>query len=774
MYSKLLTTFLGAFVAVSCTAALEETVYSTLTDDTAFTSAENAQAAVNSLYTPLHSLYREPMFYLNDVNVDTGYKGGSPFEVLNDQGIYNDNRTQTAWNLLYQVACRANIAIDKIPPMEARLFSGISMKQLMGEAYFMRAWAYYTLTDLFFQVPLVTDSNIDPVSREPLSPIATIEKQIESDLLMAADYLPRHYRDHADAGRPTYGAAMGYLCRLYMRQAGRARVAGKADDASGAWYDALMAVNKVLELEGTEYSLQPTVWEVFDPSSDESLYNNELIFAVRASDKTLASGSWDLGLQFTPWAFDMGWSNILQPLELTWQFHPDDERLTVLQVWEYPDVYHPEKTYYRAPLSVDKTGTIPSDRWVDGINYTEMYELESTFTQKYKYLYTKQYNYNTPNNLPLLRLSDMILCKAEILNEMYGPTAEALELLNRIRTRAFQSESHNLRSADVPTREAFRSALCDERLYELNMECMRRSDLVRMGLWKSRMQKYLTTIQERFRSKALNEGREEGYYSDQWAAYPLPESLTDGDIRMYAPIPYREVTINPALALAREAIEADPTPSYQPDGPAEPAYSKRWDFDSFSGWRWETQGDTPQGSGWVQDGLLMFTTRAKTQDRTKAATQSRVYGPGRYSWYLEVPTVEEGDQVSLGAFLYRDDTHELDFEIGYGTETSRVKCGARSGDMVACLTSQANPFVSNYTPIAPGWHTVTLDLEDVDGKYLCRWLIDGAEKQSRQLQFGPETKFYIYCSLENLSFMGSHLPVKDYTVKFDYVTYTEY
>ena len=49
MYSKLLTTFLGAFVAVSCTAALEETVYSTLTDDTAFTSAENAQAAVNSL-----------------------------------------------------------------------------------------------------------------------------------------------------------------------------------------------------------------------------------------------------------------------------------------------------------------------------------------------------------------------------------------------------------------------------------------------------------------------------------------------------------------------------------------------------------------------------------------------------------------------------------------------------------------------------------------------------------------------------------------------------
>lgn len=535
---------------ISCD-KLDEVVYSSLTDDNAFTTGENAQAAVNSIYAPLRSLYREPMFYINDIAADTGFKDGNCFEVMNDEANYVDNRTQTAWDLLSQITTRANIVIDQVPQMADGLFrNGLTKEQMLGEAYFMRAFAYMNLTDVFYRVPLVTDSKIDPTAKEPLASVEDIEKQIENDLFNAKDYLPKSYESNMDAGRPTYGAACGYLARLYMRQAGRKRQAGEAD-ADEYWRYALEEVNNVLALEGVQYSLQPTVWDVFDPTNETAIYNNELIFAIRASG-SIVSGSWDLGLQFTSWAYDMGWGNMYQPIEMTWKFDPADQRYSVLQVTSYEDVYNPDKTFYKAAESIDKFGTVPSEHTYNGKTYTEVYEMSETFTQKYKYLNTGKYIYECPNNLPLLRLSDMILCKAEILNELNGPCQDAVDLINRVRSRAFQDDAHGLSLADYPSKDDLRSAICDERMLELNLECVRRPDLIRMGLWKDRMTKYISTIAKKYAWKEVNEGRDAGYYDGAWQAYPKVETLSDKDIRMYMPIPEREVLMNSSYRDARD------------------------------------------------------------------------------------------------------------------------------------------------------------------------------------------------------------------------------
>ena len=794
---KIMTILLAVLLALSCKEMLQETVYSSLTDDNAFTSGENALSAVNSIYAPLHSLYREPMFYMNEVTADTGYKGGSPFEFLNDEGIYNDERTLNAWNYLYQIATRANVVIDRLPGMAANNFTNIDRDRLLGEAYFMRAFAYYNLTDLFYQVPLILDSKIQPTAKEKFDSIEKIEYQIEDDLLKAKEWLPKSYSAREDAGRPTYGAACGYLARLYMRQAGRERTAGGEADALPIWRDALYEVNNVLALEGSVYSLQPTVWDVFNPASEASLYNNELIFAIRASDKTLASGSWDLGLQFTPWGYDMGWSNILQQLEMTWCFDPADDRFTVLQVTQFPDVYNGsnvKKTYSLAPLSIEKTGAvIPDDHVIGGTTFDEIVELDATFTQKYKYLYTRQYNYNTPNNLPLLRLADVILCKAEILNELNGPNQESLNLVNRLRERAFHGKGKNLTMAEFPDKATLRSAICDERMMELNMECLRRPDLIRMGLWKDRMQRLLYSIDKKYEWKEINEGRESGYYNGSWASYPDPLSLKDNDQRQYIPIPYREVLMNSALSTARKDIETASTPDVtgysapvfygkgEQETPPEDTsedpsagFTSKWDFDNLSGWVYAPQGGTPESQCHLEDGSLVITSRKGTQDRPKYRTASKVYGSGKYVWRILIPDIEPGAQASVGAFLYTDDEHELDFEIGYGTAAARAQAGAKDGEMVACMTSQDHPHVSRYYPVTTGWHTFTLDLPLSGSFYDAVWYIDDVQKQSQRLNFGAETIFNIFVSVENLSFMGDHLPTKDVTAKFDYVGYKKY
>ena len=69
---KVILISLVVIAAVSCQKQLKEVVYSNLTDENAFTSAENAQAAVNSIYSSLHLTYRETMFYINDISTDGG------------------------------------------------------------------------------------------------------------------------------------------------------------------------------------------------------------------------------------------------------------------------------------------------------------------------------------------------------------------------------------------------------------------------------------------------------------------------------------------------------------------------------------------------------------------------------------------------------------------------------------------------------------------------------------------------------------------------------
>ena len=50
------------------------------------------------------------------------------------------------------------------------------------------------------------------------------------------------------------------------------------------------------------------------------------------------------------------------------------------------------------------------------------------------------------------------------------------------------------------------------------------------------------------------------------------------------------------------------------------------------------------------------------------------------------------DRASIGAFLYFDDGHELDFEICSGTAADRAAHSAGPDDMLCLVTSQANPF----------------------------------------------------------------------------------
>ena len=161
-------------------------------------------------------------------------------------------------------------------------------------------------------------------------------------------------------------------------------------------------------------------------------------------------------------------------------------------------------------------------------------------------------------------------------------------------------------------------------------------------------------------------------------------------------------------------------------------------------------------------------------DRFKVQTTTQ-FGSGRYEWRVYVPKFGMNDRASIGAFLYFDDTHELDFEICSGTAADRAAHNAGPDDMLCLVTSQANPFFSEFTPIkGDAWHTIVIDLKLENKKYLAEWLVDGKSLKKTLLNFGEEAYFRAISSVENLYGMGDHAATKENYALFDYLEYVPY
>ncbi len=204
-----------------------------------------------------------------------------------------------------------------------------------------------------------------------------------------------------------------------------------------------------------------------------------------------------------------------------------------------------------------------------------------------------------------------------------------------------------------------------------------------------------------------------------------------------------------------------------------PENAIKWDFDNLDGWKYEHQDTATVQQASIADGFMTLKTRANTYDRTKIHTESREYGAGDYPWRIFIPWMAAKGQASISGFIYHDDEHELDFEIGYGKEEVRKELKAGRDEYLAYLTNQKHPYTSDIAKINPGWHDLTLQMR-TEGKenYTATWLIDEKVVKTAQLEFGPkDATFHIYCSVENLKFLGDEMPVNDNFAKYNFVTF---
>lgn len=467
---KILIFSLAVLLQFSCNKTLDPKVYSSLTSANAFVTKSDAMAGVNSVYARLKGpavgdnfdYWTVRHFALTDLTTDLGHcsYGGDPGQL--SLAVWNSTNGLLAedWRQIYKLIANANNAILNISPMTS--ITDAEKKQFLAEIKFLRSVAYMDLTDAWGPVILVTEAEVanpNYTSQPVPAPVADIEALLIKDLTDAAAVLPNNYVSNAiytsnDYGRATKGAALTLLAKLYLRR--------------HDWQKAADVAKQVMDMN--VYSLYPSYLGLF---TEANKWCSENIFSV-LSDANL-NGT-ELLNHFGPLNHPVVLDR-WQYYAVTWDFWNSYNNADDRKKCYYPNYTGVDNLLYKQAPSI---GAIPPA----GVSY-----MQDVATKKYADS-TGSTTYYDGHSVDILRYADVLLSRAEALNEISGPTQEAIDLINQVKNR---SHAVPLALAGF-TQATLRDAILQERGWEFFYEGKRRADLIRMGKYDVIVNAYLTRI----------------------------------------------------------------------------------------------------------------------------------------------------------------------------------------------------------------------------------------------------------------------------------------
>lgn len=427
----------GGLVLVSCNVT-DLTPDSSLTGDSFYKTEEDATASVTSVYSGLtdgNTTLR--INYWGEARADQT----SPATAWGQDGEVqqakrqNQNPTQnlTDWGPMYQAIQRANDAIKGIGQMETSItFTEQRKKDLLGEARTLRAWAYFVLVRTFGGVPLVTEPS-DGVDRDYFvkqSTEAEVLNQIEQDLQYAIANMSRPQQSGNQRRRASRGAAKALMVHV---KAWRNEYKAAED-----------AATELITNEG--YVLEPAA--SYMSQFHNSTGTNEVIFAL---------------------GFDLNRNN---PLIFKTNSNAG-YGMTPAGSWTQKFRARVEPVRGNTRTFLDLGGGNASGRI---LKYTGSASPDVTKPGWDNAAWQAEPNV-TARDLPLLRLADIYLLRAEVRNRQ-GNFAGALEDLNTIRRRA-NAQAYTL--TELNTMEKMEDAILDDRDLELAFEGQRWYDLLRIA-----------------------------------------------------------------------------------------------------------------------------------------------------------------------------------------------------------------------------------------------------------------------------------------------------
>ncbi|MFD3000167.1 RagB/SusD family nutrient uptake outer membrane protein [Pontibacter toksunensis] len=464
---------------------LDKKPLSELTDASFYASADDALAALNAAYDPLQWDVHSRMSWIFGDVVGGDTDKGSTDDQDYSEILQFQNFTQTAgapllmdfWSQLYDGVYRANLVLDRVPLIPAQNIDATLQARIIGEAKYLRAQYYFDLVKVWGRVPIITKVlNPDEVFVARPANISENWDQIEQDLRDAIEVLPVSYTD-ADLGRATKGAAQALLAKVNLFQS-------TPEGCANTPYATTDQYQEVVDLTGAVmssgvYSLDPNFSSIFTLEGENS---PEVVFAVQGVGGT---GGWNNdndGLALNQWIAPRtsnfsGWGFSTPIGPVTPQGYGGNPNIKVNNIYEAFEPCDPRLEY-----SILEPGDIIDHGAGKVYTYDNTWSRTGYSIQKFLIPEAQLTGAaNSPLNIPLIRYADVLLWRAEALNEL-GRTADAVEAVNMVRARARNSMPGATCPLPVPagvSQAELRDLIILERRRELAFEGHRFFDLVR-------------------------------------------------------------------------------------------------------------------------------------------------------------------------------------------------------------------------------------------------------------------------------------------------------
>lgn len=453
-------------LAVGCNEkSLDQLNPNAVTTDSYFQNDVQIRSAVNGVYAALQStnLVAREWFFTHDLRSDDVAAGGGQLETPRNQlllGVHSTDNSlvSSVWTGAYRIIHRANVVVDKAAVAKALTASVAT--QAVGEAKFLRAWAYFELVSMWGGVPLYKNYVTSVAGSLPRASEGDVYAFIIADLKAAQDALPATY-DAANQGRATKGAAQMLLARVYMQQ--------------GDYTNAKTELQKIIS-SGT-YGL---VDEYNDNFTEEGEFNKESIWEVNflpsgGNFNWNGDGDGTAGAEETVRTQEysgIGWRNIIPSNSLLAEFERPSKGDAKLDPRYAKSVYTTGDKY-------NKDQTILTDEIQNGNSSTVDGKVQKVSWRKFTLMYKAGTSTTGGINQRIMRYAETLLSMAECENEL-GNLTSAVSYLNMVRSRPSVSmPAYPTANYPVSTKDQVFTAIVHERRIELNGEEIRNRDILR-------------------------------------------------------------------------------------------------------------------------------------------------------------------------------------------------------------------------------------------------------------------------------------------------------
>ena len=328
--------------------------------------------------------------------------------------------------------------------------------------------------DMFGDVPVVESlDEVSPATKSRKEVFDFVEKELKENLPNLSEDKTTTY------GRVSKWGAEALLAHLYLN--------AEVYTGTARWDDCITACNEVIN--SGLFQLDPRWNDPFKVDNDKSSKENIWVIIF---DEVYAGGlnlyaMWFHYAMQKGWKLESGtWNGLVTQPTFFDSFADNDLRKSegFLIGKQYPRVKREDGTYYfdttAEPLKGSEEYSGKDLVLVNQIKSMTEGE-ENSGARSVKYEVVEGARYDMSNDWVLFRYADILFMKAECLMRKNGgkATAEAVELINSVRKRAFAAADQE--AALYTTATLTMDELLAERGREFAFEGLRRQDLVRFG-----------------------------------------------------------------------------------------------------------------------------------------------------------------------------------------------------------------------------------------------------------------------------------------------------